>query len=391
MLYNIIIELKYLRRKEVEMIIDNINFRELESEKYWAFPKSFKGDPKAETKNMIFSNDYIGSRKMDGSYYRFIKDINGVMVLQGRSRSVSGNFLNKIGHVPHLHEFFESLPNGTCLLGEIYFPDDEGSHKVTSIMGCLEPKAIDRQKNGKGIHYYVFDVWAFNGESFLKTPIEKRITAITIMERAYKDLVLCKGLSEYVEFAHFYEGKELWELLGDVFDEGGEGIVMTKKGTSPEPGKRPARKTLKVKKEINETIDCLFTGKVSPPTRRYDGKHLEEWVYWEDVRTGEKKEGKHFKEYFDGAPIEPVTKSHFNSWAGSLEIGLVKENKIIPIGYLSGLTEEIRANPLKYKRKPIEVTCMEIMPETHGLRHAKLVRFRDDLTIEDCSWEKVFG
>ena len=127
MLYNIIIELKYLRRKEVEMIIDNINFRELESEKYWAFPKSFKGDPKAETKNMIFSNDYIGSRKMDGSYYRFIKDINGVMVLQGRSRSVSGNFLNKIGHVPHLHEFFESLPNGTCLLGEIYFPDDEGS------------------------------------------------------------------------------------------------------------------------------------------------------------------------------------------------------------------------------------------------------------------------
>ena len=70
----------------------------------------------------------------------------------------------------------------------------------------------------EGIHYYVFDVWAFNGESFLKTPIEKRITAITIMEWAYKDLVLCKGtFGRYVEFAHFYEGKELWELLGDVF------------------------------------------------------------------------------------------------------------------------------------------------------------------------------
>ena len=54
--------------------IAGIAFHELESEKYWSFPKNYKKDSKAETKNMIFSGDYIGARKIDGAYYRFIKD-----------------------------------------------------------------------------------------------------------------------------------------------------------------------------------------------------------------------------------------------------------------------------------------------------------------------------
>ena len=55
--------------------IAGIAFHELESEKYWAFPKNYKKDSKAETKNMIFSGDYIGARKIDGAYYRFIKGL----------------------------------------------------------------------------------------------------------------------------------------------------------------------------------------------------------------------------------------------------------------------------------------------------------------------------
>ena len=53
-------------------VIDSINFKDLESEKYWSWPSSFKGDPKEETRNLIFSNNYLGARKMDGAYYRFI-------------------------------------------------------------------------------------------------------------------------------------------------------------------------------------------------------------------------------------------------------------------------------------------------------------------------------
>ena len=99
----------------MSMLIDGIDFQNLEAEKYWSFPKSYKKDPKEETRNMIFSNNYIGARKMDGAYYRFIKDMDGNMRLQGRSKSVSGEYLDKLDHVPHLLPYFESLPNGTCL------------------------------------------------------------------------------------------------------------------------------------------------------------------------------------------------------------------------------------------------------------------------------------
>ena len=144
------------------MYINGVDFHEVEAQKYWTFPKSYKGDPKEETRNMIFSGDYIGSRKMDGAFYKFIKDENGNMELLGRSRSVSGDFLNKIEWVPHLMPFFESLPNGTCFLGELYFPNNEGSNKVTTIMGCLKEKAIARQEKTK-LHYYIFDCLAIDG------------------------------------------------------------------------------------------------------------------------------------------------------------------------------------------------------------------------------------
>lgn len=375
----------------MSLIIDEINFNELEAEKYWSFPKNYKKDSKIETKNMIFSGDYIGARKMDGAYYRFIKDMEGNMSLQGRSRSVKGYFLDKIAWVPQLHNFFESLPNGTCLLGEIYFPNNEGSHNVTKIMGCKEDKARERQEKGEKLHYYIFDIWALDGKSFLKTNIQTRVHSLTTL---MADTTQKKISTEFVEFAKYYIGKELWKHLEEIFEEGGEGIVMTKLNTHPEPGKRPARKTLKVKKEIANTIDCFFTGNYSKPTREYTGKEIETWKYWENVMTGELIEGLKYNDYEAGLPIEPVTKPYFNKWAGSLEIGVFKtvmdKSVVCPIGYLSGLADEIKANPNKYASIPIEVTAMEIT-EDKALRHGKFIQFRKDLTLTDCTWEKIFN
>lgn len=388
-------------------LIDGINFFELESERYWSFPKSYKKDPKTETKQMIFSGEYIGSRKIDGAYYRFVKDMEGNMTLQGRSRSVKGGFLNKIGHVPHLQKFFDFLPNGTCLLGELYFPDNEGSHNVTTIMGCLEPKAIKRQEIGKKLHYYIFDVWAYDGESLLNIPAKERVKYIDfIMDEAYnidnfairdemkmfphgREATLKQRFPE-IDFAKYYEGKKLWEVLQKILENGGEGIVITRKDSYAEPGKRKAHKTLKIKKEIAQTIDCFFTGKTAAPTRLYSGKEIETWKYWENVRTREKIEGEHWKDYHEGAPIEPVTKPYFNDWAGSLEIGVLKDKKVFPIGWLSGVSDEIKANVNKYKNQPIEVTAMEFT-EDKALRHGKLVKFRPDLQIDDCNYEKIWG
>lgn len=360
-------------------MIDNINFHELAAQKYWSFPSGYKKDSKMETRNMIFSGEYIGSRKMDGAFYKFIKNDDGTMELLGRSKSVSGDYLNKIDWVPQLHDFFNNLPNGTCLLGELYFPEKEGSSNVTTIMGCLVQKARERQEKGMKLHYYVFDVLAWNGKSLINENIQTRI--------AHLDKI---NFMPYTIKAIYYEGKELWEELQYILNNGGEGIVITRKGTCYQPGKRPARQTLKVKKELHETIDCFFTGKVTPPTKEYTGKEIETWQYWLNERTDERIQGEYYKEYFNGAPYTPITKPYFNGWAGSLEIGVVKENKVIPIGYLSGLSDEIKSNYKNYKGKVIEVGAMEILP-TGGLRHAKLIQFRPDLNIEDCTWEKIFN
>lgn len=357
-----------------------INFHDLEPQKYWTFGASAKVDPKVEAKNMIFSGNYIGARKIDGAFYKFWKDKNGNMELLGRSKGVGGDYLNKFDWVPQLHEFFNELPNGTCLIGEIYFPGNEGSNKVTSIMGCLKEKAIQRQEVGAKLHYYVFDVLAWDGQSYLDKVVEDRIEQLIIGWRAYP--------SQYVEWAEYFEGKELWDELQKILASGGEGVVITKKGTCYQPGKRPARQTLKIKKELSETLDCFFTGRISAPTRLYTGTAIQSWQYWENIKTGEKLQGALYINYMDGEPIEPVTKPYFLGMAGSLEIGVLRDGKVYPLGWLSGLSDEIKSNYKDYKGKCIEVGAMQFTDDK-ALRHAKMIQFRPDLNITDCTWDKL--
>jgi hypothetical protein len=56
---------------------------------------------------------------------------------------------------------------------------------------------------------------------------------------------------------------------------------------------------------------------------------------------------------------------------------------------LSGLADEIKADPSAQRMKCIEVAAMEILPDTGALRHGKLARFRPDLSPEDCTYEKL--
>ena len=78
----------------------------------------------------------------------------------------------------------------------------------------------------------------------------------------------------------------------------------------------------------------------------------------------------------------------FLGMAGSLEIGVLRDGKVYPLGWLSGLSDEIKSNYKDYKGKCIEVGAMQFTDDK-ALRHAKMIQFRPDLNITDCTWDKL--
>ena len=376
--------------------IDGYDFGEMEAMKYYAPPSTWSDEKKRDgARSKIMSGDWFGAEKKDGYFAKLIKDEDGNIILYSRSRGVNGKFADKHEWVPHLNPFFEELPNGTCLLGELYLPSQPGSRHITTIMGCLKEKAIDRQTKGEKLHFYIFDCLAWAGENWVKKFAKDRFSFIN-----------GKINQEYVSTATYYRGKELWSMLQEVLARGDEGVVITHRCAEYEPGKRPSKTTLKIKKELKQTIDCFFTGTGSAPTREYTGKEIETWKYWEDILTREKIEGEKFKEYKAGAAIEPVTKGYFYGWSGSLEIGVLRrragsrckirgveyaDTEVFPIGWLSGVPDEMKADPKKFAFKPMEVTAMEYDHMNHSLRHGKMIGWRADLQLTDCTYEKIEG
>ena len=375
--------------------IDGYDFGEMEAMKYYAPPSTWSDEKKRENARMkIYSGEWYGAEKKDGYFAQLIKDEDGNIILYSRSRGVNGKFADKHEWVPHLNSFFDALPIGTCLLGELYLPSQPGSRNITSIMGCLKEKAVARQEKGEKLHFYIFDCLAYNGKSWMSYPAKKRFAFVDDF-----------GIgNEYTTHAKYVHGADLNVLLQEILARGDEGVVITHKDGLYEPGKRPSKTTLKIKKELKQTIDCFFTGVGSAPTKEYTGKEIETWKYWMNTLTGTKMEAEMFKEYKNGCPIMPVTKGYFNGWSGSLEIavfrhkvgsqckinGVVYEDtEVFPIGWLSGLPDEMKADPKKFAFKPIEVTAMEYDALNHSLRHGKMVGWRKDLALTDCTFDKL--
>ena len=369
----------------MQVIIDNYDFWNMSTEKYWSPTKS--QDLKALVHNAIYSGDYTLSEKKDGDWRMFIKDNDGNFYLRGRSASVNGGYADKINWVPHIREELKDIPNGTVLIGEVYFPSKPGSRNVTTIMGCLEQKAVARQAHGEKLHYYIFECLAYNGANIMGLPLSERIEILNknISSRAVK----------YIEISKYiFDIDKMEDYIGEILCAGGEGVVLKRLDSPYEPGKRTTRKSIKVKKEIEQKIDCFLTGRYKTATRDYKGKEIEDWQFWENLRTGEKLNGKLYDNYCNGDSIEPVSKAYYYGWASSIEIAVLRDKKIIPIGWISNITEEVKSgiaeNPADWKGKVVEVSCMMIEKDTFGLRHAKILNWRSDKDWKDCDGYEVF-
>lgn len=358
-------------------------------EKYWSFPTKYTDEQKKqEMKNRINSNLYIASEKRDGDYNRTVKDFDGELRMETRSISkVTGTYADKKLHVPHISETLDTLPNGTILIGELCFEDrTKTSQDVGSILRCLPEKAASRQATGAyaPLIYYIHDCWYFKGKSLMDMDYQKRIEYVKLAYETY----LKKN--KFIKCAEYCTSPDsIQEELEEVLEAGGEGIVMVRKDAKVEPGKRTAWKTIKIKKELDKHIDCFFTGNVKSATRSYTGKEIESWHFWEDLKTSQKLYGEYFNEFSNGRAVEPVTRSYFFDYPGSLEIGVFDANEeIIPIGYLSGIPDEMKENYKDYTMQPCEVTCMNFTNDGF-LRHPRLVRLRDDIPVGDCTLDKI--
>ena len=367
--------------------INGYDFWNLNPERYWAPTKNT--NLKELVNNAIFSGEYVGSRKVDGQWLMIIKDENGNLYARPRNESINGGYPNKIDWIPHIKKEFEKLPNGTVLLGEIYFDGNEGSRKVTTIMNCLKEKAIQRQEKGDKLSFYIFDILAYN-KTFIKDwSLESRVIELKALSEWFK--------SPYIKYATFYEGEELLDYIAYCREQGWEGVVLQRKDGIYEPGKRPARKSIKVKKELDKEVDCFLTGNYKEATWEYKGSDVENWKFWFDLKNNQKKEGLFYEDFQHGAPIEPISKGAFFGWAGSVEIGVVKGEEIIPIGWISNVTEEVKKGIVEdnssWARRVVKINAMDIEDDTKRFRHARIIEWRnpEDMSWKDCTFEKVFG
>ena len=390
--------------------------RELEPEKYWSFPSNWSKEKREyEISNMISSGRYSFQLKTDGNYSAFCCDFDGDKRLITRGKSVK---TGEYGIISDKVFFFEALSQAfekpTRLIGEIYF--DKGIDKhVGSVLRSSTHKALSIQDK----NYYqeisktykfsakdkrdienneffntklkmrIFDCWYFEGKNLIEEPWIKRqeyvLEAVKKINHPLVSAVKFKAMDEL-----FYD--ELFKILA----AGGEGIVAYLNSGKVEPGKRTARKTLKIKQELSQEIDCFICG-TEPPIREYTGKNLANWMYWEDIRTGNKIYGNHFLDYQLGElNIEPITKSYFNDWPGAIKCGVFDENNdIYVLCKCSGLTEdfkeELKNNYNQYHMMPIKITGMAISTsEGLSVRHPKLVSLREnDIELKDCSIEKI--
>ena len=326
---------------------------------------------------------WFAQLKKDGALYMYVKGLGGENYLFGRTVSKkTGLLTEKAANVPHIIEAFHDIPNGTIILGEIYYPG-KTSKDVTSIMGCLPEKAIERQNGSYGlIHYYIYDCLGYNGTSLLKYD---NWTRYQVLQAIWKKHIFGSVVPFTLELAAAVD-TDIYQSIGKALAAGEEGMVVKKKTALYEPGKRP-QTMLKAKQVDN--IDAVIIG-FKDPVKQYTGKELETWQYW--------NKGGNFVTgfYYNDPEAIPVTKHYYYGWKNAIEIGAYDSNgQLKSIGTIaSGLTDYMREDmslfPEKYLNKVVEIQCMMKDNKEQTLRHGFYLRTREDKNPKECKLEDIF-
>lgn len=365
--------------------------------KYFAPPSTMSPEARRlKLEQMIESGNYLFGRKYDGNWSRAIITPKR-SVLQTRGISTVTKTYGEIQEkVKFFRDIYAAFDRGdTVILGEVYLPGAIDKD-VGSVLRCLAPKALDRQKVNP-LRWRIFDVLALDGKDYMNTRFEERVKLIPeVVKRINSSLV--EGVTYYEMDDSFFD------KMGEIFAAGGEGAVCYRKDSLYVPGKRGphAWDTVKVKQEISSEIDAIIMNTV-PCEKLYHGDDIRHWTLWENQRTGELVNGEYFGEYQRGGAYIPVSKNFWNKWPGAIQVGVYnKQGTLIPLCKVSGLTEEfktsLRDDPNRWIGCPVTIGGMMVSSakadsEGNGIsiRHPLLKRIREgDLLKEDCTLAKIF-
>ena len=274
---------------------------------------------------------YVAEHKFDGSRY---------WSLDGRlfSRRLSvkdGMPIEKTENVPHIVSELKKAPTGTILDGEIYYPNSN-SMQVTSIMGALPTKAIERQALNP-IRYVVFDMPMYHGKDISKKPWHERRT---MLEEVYKNYL---GDSKHIDLTTVVKENKR-EFLDKMLSTGQEGIMLKNIKATYDADKRPEHHWYKVKKNLTDDVVVM--------------------------------------DYLPG-------KGKYEGMMGSVIFGKYDKHggRLVQLGSCSGFTDaqrlEITKHPQKYLGKVIEISAME-GTEAGFYRHPQFKQLRVDKGPEQC-------
>lgn len=348
-----------------------------EAMEIWSLPKHKTN----MLKSICDEEKYFAQVKKDGNWYEFSKSALGVNYLFSRGVSTkTGLPVESMANVPHLAVAFESLPNDTVIIGEIYYPG-ETSNEVRSIMGCLPKKAVERQKEKGPIHFYLHDILRYDGKDLTGAGAEARYVFL-------QSVIEEHDLLQY-DFIENATAKftDIYNFLVDTMAAGEEGAVLKLKTAPYSEGKRPAWSMIKWKKQ--DTVDLVSMG-FEDATMEYTGSEVELWQFWIN-EDGSKIKGKHY-----GTPgFTPVTKPYFYGWKTGMRLGAYDEGG--DLQYIatvsSGLNDDLRSrfatSPDEYIGKVVEIQCMELTEDS--IRHPVLIRFRDDKSPSSCQLKNIFS
>lgn len=327
------------------------DFAMLTPMRYYDNPTPASDGLRQKRLDMINNKDnlYVATKKNDGDWAMLIHYSKDNNLIRSRSISkVTGVYGDYTAKLPHIVEEMNQLPDNTVLLAEICW-DEIGTtaNTVGTILRCLQPKAIERQKDKK-LKAVIFDILMLDNEDLTKVAYENRLEKLQ------------KIKLQYLYPTEIYTDN-FAEIADKIISEGGEGIVIQKRNNEYQDGCRTAWSTLKMKQSLPH-MDLKVVGLIEP-NKDYEGDCPESWQYRDENNN-------------------PVTKPYYMKWKN----GITVDYNGVKVSVTSGLTDADR-EWLASKEAIDMINAGDLYAEikamsensNKSLRHPVLIKIRNDI------------